>query len=182
MSPSNTNVYCLLCEDNTYYIGKASNVEKRFRKHKSGNGSLWTRTHAPIKIIEIRENVSPFEEDKMVKEYMYNYGIDKVRGGSYIQIKLNSCQLYNLRRELWMATDHCFQCGYKHYCRDCKFIVIHPNNIIGLVGLLLLIIIILGIFSKRIDTVECQSYTPLCVFLALKDYCHYITKLDQQTF
>jgi predicted GIY-YIG superfamily endonuclease len=141
MLTSRTNVYSLLCDDDTYYIGKASNVEKRFRKHKSGNGSLWTRTHTPLKIVEIRENVSPFEEDKMVKEYMFKYGIDKVRGGSYIQLELNSCQLYTLKRELWMASDHCFQCGDKHYCRDCKYIVIHPDAfVIGFIVVLLLII------------------------------------------
>jgi len=151
MSTSTTNVYCLHCEDDTYYVGKASNVEKRFRKHKSGSGSLWTRAHNPLKIIEIRENVSPFEEDKMVKEYMYKYGIDKVRGGSYIQLELNSCQLYNLRRELWMASDHCFQCGDKHYCRDCKYLVVHPNLIIVGCVLLLLFITAVGILSKKID-------------------------------
>lgn len=142
-----TNVYCLLCEDNTYYIGKASNVEKRFRKHKAGSGSLWTRAHPPIKIIEVRECVSPFEEDKMVKEYMYRFGINSVRGGSYIQIELNSCQIYNLKRELWMASDHCFQCGKKHYCRDCRFMVIHHDSM--LIGIIILCLILIGIFGKE---------------------------------
>lgn len=151
MSTTKTNVYCLLCEDNTYYVGKASNVEKRFRKHKSGSGSIWTRAHAPIKIVEIRENVSPFEEDKMVKEYMFEHGINSVRGGSYIQLELNSCQLYNLRRELRMASDHCFQCGDKHYCRDCKYLVIHPNFIVLGFIIMLVILALVGVISKKID-------------------------------
>lgn len=140
-----TNIYCLLLENNKYYIGKARNVEKRFREHLSGKGAVWTKLNRPIKILEIFENVSPFLEDRYVKEYMFRYGIDKVRGGSYIKPELTSCQVYNLKREIWMATDCCFNCGDSHYCRDCKKILVSRDFVlIGIGVFLVLFILVLG--------------------------------------
>ena len=118
-----TNIYCLLLENGKYYIGKANNIEKRFRQHINGNGAVWTKLHKPIQILEKHENVSSFMEDRFVKEYMFRYGIDNVRGGSYIKPVLTQCQIYNLTREIWMATDCCFNCGDTHYCRDCNNIL-----------------------------------------------------------
>jgi len=138
-----TNIYCLLCQDNKYYVGKATNIANRFHKHYTGNGSLWTRLHPPIEIVEIRHNVSPFEEDKMVKEYMLVYGINNVRGGSYIQTELNSCQIYNLQRELRTASDKCFQCGGQHFCRNCKLITVDPDFWLGVFIVLAVIIAVI---------------------------------------
>ena len=84
-----TNVYALKLADGKYYIGKSDNIEQRLHDHFSGSGSAWTREYKPIKVIERRENVSRFEEDKMTKEYMEKYGIDNVRGGAYTQVDLS---------------------------------------------------------------------------------------------
>ena len=59
-----TNVYALKLTDGKYYIGKSDNLEQRLQSHFSGSGAAWTRTYTPIKVVEIRENVSRFEEEK----------------------------------------------------------------------------------------------------------------------
>ena len=143
-----TNIYCLQLVDNKYYIGKANNIQKRFHQHVNGNGAVWTKRYKPVKILETFTDVSPFMEDRYVKEYMFHYGIDNVRGGSYIQPQLTPCQVYNLRREIWMATDCCFNCGDEHYCRDCRKIVISFENIYGIIYCLVGFIVICVLGSK----------------------------------
>jgi hypothetical protein len=66
------------------------------------------------------ENISPFEEDKITKEYMSKYGIDKVRGGSYVEVELSPFQIDALQKEIWAANDLCTKCGRSgHFVKDC---------------------------------------------------------------
>ena len=83
---SNTTIYVLRLEGDRYYIGKSDNVMNRYQQHLNGNGSAWTRKYKPVSLEKTIENVSSFEEDKITKEYMSTYGIDKVRGGSYVEV------------------------------------------------------------------------------------------------
>lgn len=43
--------YVLLTENNTLYCGYTDDVEKRFEKHKSGEGAKYTRANKPVKIL-----------------------------------------------------------------------------------------------------------------------------------
>lgn len=116
-----TNVYVLRCENGKRYVGKATDVIKRFQEHKSGNGSAWTNKYKPVIIEQIYKNVSPFEEDKITKETMVKYGINNVRGGTYCSIKLSSAEKETLEKEIRGAQDCCFKCGDKtHFAKDCK--------------------------------------------------------------
>jgi predicted GIY-YIG superfamily endonuclease len=118
---SNTNVYVLRLEGGRYYIGKSDNVMNRYHQHLNGSGSAWTRKHKPVSLEKIVENVSPFEEDKITKEYMSNYGIDKVRGGSYVEVELSKFHTDALKMEIWMAKDLCTKCGGSgHFVKDCR--------------------------------------------------------------
>ena len=116
-----TNIYVLKLQGGNYYIGKSNDVIGRYQEHLQGNGSAWTRKYTPLSLVESRDNVSPFEEDKVTKEYMAKYGIDKVRGGSYVSEALDDEQRYSVQKEIWAATDCCTQCGRKgHFARDCN--------------------------------------------------------------
>ena len=118
---SNTNIYVLHLEGGRYYIGKSDNVMNRYKQHMNGSGSAWTRKYKPISLEKTIENVSSFEEDKITKEYMSKYGIDRVRGGSYVEIELDDFQKETLNREIWGAKDLCTQCGRKgHWVKDCN--------------------------------------------------------------
>jgi len=117
---TNTNIYVLLLEGERYYIGKSNDVMDRYQQHLNGYGSAWTKKYKPVSLVKTIENVSSFEEDKVTKEYMSKYGIDKVRGGSYVEVDLSKFHIEALKMEIWAAKDVCTQCGRSgHFIKDC---------------------------------------------------------------
>jgi predicted GIY-YIG superfamily endonuclease len=115
-----SDIYILKLENNKYYVGKSSDPIKRFQEHIKGKGSSWTREHKPLEIIKTIKNASVFDEDKYVKEYMSKYGINNVRGGSYVSTTLDENQKELLRSELRMAEDKCTRCGRDgHFASSC---------------------------------------------------------------
>lgn len=125
LSKMNTNIYILELENNKYYIGKTDDVSKRYEQHVNGNGSYWTKINKPISIIKTIENCSVFDEDKYVKEYMFKYGINNVRGGTYNQIKINDDIITFLENEFKTSNNLCYKCGDSdHFVEECTFISI----------------------------------------------------------
>jgi predicted GIY-YIG superfamily endonuclease len=117
---STTNIYILRLEGGRYYVGKTDNLEKRKQQHINGTASAWTKKYKVVSVDKIIPNSSHFDEDKYTKEYMSKYGIDKVRGGSYTQINLDTAQREAIEREIIGAKDGCQQCGEKgHFIRYC---------------------------------------------------------------
>ena len=115
-----TNIYILRLQGARYYVGKSDNVMKRYEQHLLGKGSAWTKKYKPISVEKVIENVSPFDEDKYTKIYMAKYGIDKVRGGTYVSVELDDFQTEALNAEIWGAEDKCTLCGRKgHFVKDC---------------------------------------------------------------
>jgi predicted GIY-YIG superfamily endonuclease len=115
-----TNIYILKLQGGRYYIGKTDNVSKRYEQHLNGVGSSWTNKYKPISVDKIISNASPFDEDKYTKEYMSKYGMDKVRGGSYVNVELDDFQKHSINTEIWGAKDLCKQCGRAgHFVKDC---------------------------------------------------------------
>lgn len=116
-----TSIYVLRLEGGRYYVGKSTNVLKRYEEHVDGHGSAWTRRYPPILLEKTIHNAGPFDEDKVTKEYMAKHGIDRVRGGSYVSEVLDAVQIDALQREIRGATDACTRCGSKgHFVRDCR--------------------------------------------------------------
>lgn len=116
----NTTIYVLRLEGGRYYVGKSDNVMNRYQQHLKGYGSAWTKKYKPISLVKTIENASPFDEDKYTKEYMSKYGIDKVRGGSYVEVDLSDFHKEALNMEIWSAKDLCTQCGRAgHFVKDC---------------------------------------------------------------
>lgn len=113
-------VYVLKLQHGCYYVGRTTNLHQRLNQHKSGCGSVWVKKHPMIELIRSEEEPSPFYEDMIVKETMNQYGIHKVRGGSYSQPWLSKDQIKFLTIELRGATDKCFQCGGDHFVIDCR--------------------------------------------------------------
>ena len=71
-------VYVLELEDNRYYVGRTSNFIQRMNEHFTSNGSIYTKKYKPIKIIEIVEEKTPFDERDKTIEYMKKYSWEKL--------------------------------------------------------------------------------------------------------
>ena len=116
-----TSIYVLRLEGGRYYIGKSDNVMKRYEEHLNGAGSAWTTRYPPVTLVKTINSVSAFEEDKTVKEYMAVYGIDMVRGGSYVTEALTAAQRFALQQEIWSAQGRCSRCGSSgHWVSTCS--------------------------------------------------------------
>lgn len=115
-----TNIYVLRLEGGRYYIGKSDDVVRRYQQHVRGYGSAWTKIYRPLSLEKVKEDTSPFEEDRITKEYMSKYGVDNVRGGSYVEVELSENQKNALNTEIWSANYCCAKCGRKgHFVKDC---------------------------------------------------------------
>ena len=121
-----TNIYVLELEGGNYYVGASSDIAKRFAQHINGQGSAWTKKFKPIRIEREHMNVSPYIEDALTKEYMAKYGIDKVRGGSYVKVQLTSEEINCITREIRGAQGLCTRCGKPgHFVTECQVQIIN---------------------------------------------------------
>lgn len=117
---STTSIYVLRLTDNKFYIGKSSDVERRVQQHIDGEGAGWTRKYPPVELCDLYDEMSHFDEDRITKEYMSKYGIENVRGGSYVTDVLDPFQIELLQKEIWAAKDCCTNCGRRgHIAKNC---------------------------------------------------------------
>ena len=115
-----TNIYILKLKHGKYYVGKTHDLERRKEQHINGTACSWTKKHPLISVEQIIPNASDFDEDKYTKEYMHKFGIDNVRGGSYVTEELDELQYYSVQKEIWVAKNLCTQCGRSgHFVKDC---------------------------------------------------------------
>ena len=129
---SKVNIYVLQLENGKYYIGKTSKaICERYQEHASGQGSAWTRKYRPVCVLEEYNNISDFDEDKITKMYMAEYGIENVRGGAYCRMEMPNSLTKLLYREIWHAQNRCLECGSRiHYVAKCKSFIDEKKNVL----------------------------------------------------
>ena len=113
-------IYILQLEEEKWYIGKTTDLERRIGQHFLGKGSAYTKKYSPIAVHEVIENCTSFDEDKYTKIYMTKYGIDNVRGGAYCKIELTAEEHKHLSKELKSTNEQCYKCGSSdHFSNKC---------------------------------------------------------------
>jgi predicted GIY-YIG superfamily endonuclease len=113
-------LYVLQLEDGKYYVGKTTDVKKRFEQHQSGYGSAWTKAYKPLRIIETRPLTSVHDETNVTKDLMKKYGVSNVRGGAYTAVDMTPEQEDMLRHEMRASSDACYKCGKSgHFANKC---------------------------------------------------------------
>jgi hypothetical protein len=117
-------IYVLQLEHGKFYVGKTTNPDFRLKDHFESNGSAWTKLHNPIKVVEIIPNCDYYDENKYTAQYMDKYGIDNVRGGSFVKIELDTNTIDLLKQLNYGTNDKCFICGdNSHFSVDCPTII-----------------------------------------------------------
>ena len=51
---NNYTLYILKLQNNKYYIGVTTDLQKRYAEHEQGIASGWTKLYAPVKIIKTK--------------------------------------------------------------------------------------------------------------------------------
>lgn len=81
-------MYILECSDGSCYVGSTNNLELRLMQHQNGEGSIYTKTRLPVKLVyfeEFRRIDEAFYREKQVqgwgrkkKEALINAELEKL--------------------------------------------------------------------------------------------------------
>lgn len=116
---SNLFVYILKLEQGKFYIGKTVEPHFRINNHFESNGSAWTTRYRPIELLELIPDCDDYDEDKYTKMYMDKFGIDNVRGGSFVSVELSDSTRKFLEQMCRGTNNKCFKCGKAHFVKNC---------------------------------------------------------------
>ena len=124
-------IYVLELAHGKYYVGKTNNPQFRLENHFSSNGSEWTKIYKPLNVFELIPNCDDYDEDKITRKYMDKYGINNVRGGSFVSVNLDNSTLEVLNKMRNGTNNKCFTCGKEgHFSNNC-FKRLNKNNFIN---------------------------------------------------
>ena len=113
-------LYILQCQSGKYYVGKTTDVMRRFEEHKTGKGSAWTKKYAPVRLMECRTITSDHDENNVTEDLMKKHGIENVRGGIYTQIVLPEEYTNVLKLKFRGTADTCYKCNLAgHFANKC---------------------------------------------------------------
>ena len=102
------SVFVLQLQHNCFFVGRTKlkqfALEDLLKQCIPTMARHWLGLHNPLKVFCVYFDMMPFDEDKWVKAYMYHYGIENVRGGSYTTVLLDPLLRRLLDHELSYVT------------------------------------------------------------------------------
>jgi len=109
-------------EAGTSIAGRKSAIWKRFREHKKGEGSAWTKRHGAYEVVAWHLCAGAFDEEKWTLVFMQRHGPDNVRGGSMTRRKLDVGDKERVSKCFRNELDLCLECGAPksdHWVQNC---------------------------------------------------------------
>ena len=98
------NVVILELEKDKFFILKTNNSNYNLNNFNK-DSYTFTIKYPPKSVFKIITDCDIFDLDKYIKKYMDKYGIDNVRGGSYLNEYLTPLENSSLKKELWIANN-----------------------------------------------------------------------------
>lgn len=118
------DIYILELEQGRVYIGKSSQVGRRFKEHKCGRGCAWTRLYKPLRLLPRLGNVQgdgdAAERDEMLR-YAYYRGVQYTRGWKFCNPVLTEEDYREIEMNIREVFDLCRRCGRPgHFVSTCR--------------------------------------------------------------
>ena len=103
---SPVSIFLLELEHGKFYAGSHSDPEKVMEECREGLGPIWTQIHRPVRMREVIRMAPLRDVDTRVRQWMLQYGVDNVRGGSWADVRLSDKDRQTLSRR----QDGCIVC------------------------------------------------------------------------
>ena len=96
-----TTIYALMLADRCFYLDVSDDPVKAFQAHREGAaGCAWTEAH-PVRFIDnVFPSANVVDLDMYVIRYMAQYGMDRVRGGSWQTVTFDAATRLDLRKRI----------------------------------------------------------------------------------
>lgn len=112
----------------TFYVGATADLRRRLSEHNTGAGSAWTRhwySRGSTWRLEETEQVSTatagLHEDMHTLGLIRAYGLDRVRGGRFSQVRLPHARIAEIKHAMWHNDGRCLMCGAaSHTAVECS--------------------------------------------------------------
>ena len=127
-----TNVIVICLDNNKKFLALSKQKQFALEYHFNKNDYEFTKENRPLYIEKVIQINNIFDLDKYVKYYMYKYGIDNIRGGSYTNNILSEEIKQVIQIEFWTIENKCSNCGGDHHIKDCCLKIKNDNEVINI--------------------------------------------------
>ena len=79
----------LRCNDCSFYTGFTTNIERRLEEHRSGNGSRYTRSRLPVRLVYLEEHASmsdALKREDEIKRFSKREKMELIKSQGYQQL------------------------------------------------------------------------------------------------
>jgi hypothetical protein len=133
------HLYILELEQNKFFIGEITSISKEeleiyFKEIlyncDDNNVKVWLEKYNPIDVLDSFEIMDKYDVDTYVYKYMYQYGIDNVRGGSFTETDLSTENIIIINHMIKKyGNEVCMICNENdHVAKNCFKLKFHQKQ------------------------------------------------------